>query len=183
MRPLSGVIVKTSTPGKFEKQMIEVTVTIDFGPTGRRPFEALVTVPDKSTVLDVLLNRLPVTTSPRYGMEHFVEEIDGVKNDLASDRGWRFTPGVGGEEYAEMALRWRAEGAQIVGGCCGVRPEHIAATAQRLRDTVPGHERPTDGPSRSDSDHRPYHHGTLRRLSHLAPSVRISLPWNSIKPT
>ena len=23
-----------------------------------------------------------------------------------SDRGWRFTPGVGGEEYAEMALRW-----------------------------------------------------------------------------
>ena len=48
-----------------------------------------------------------------------------------SDRGWRFTPGVGGEEYAEMALRWRAEGAQIVGGCCGVRPEHIAAAAQQ----------------------------------------------------
>ena len=23
-------------------------------------------------------------------MEHFVEEIDGVKNDFASDRGWRF---------------------------------------------------------------------------------------------
>ena len=50
-----------------------------------------------------------------------------------SDRGWRFAPGVGGEEYAEMALRWREEGAQIVGGCCGVRPEHIAAAAQRLR--------------------------------------------------
>ncbi len=30
-------------------------------------------------------------------------------------------------EYARMALRWRAEGAQIVGGCCGVRPDHIAA--------------------------------------------------------
>ena len=63
-----------------------------------------------------------------------------------SDRGWRFTPGVGGEEYAEMALRWREEGAQIVGGCCGVRPEHIAAAAQRLRGhACPGHERPTDG--------------------------------------
>ena len=61
-----------------------------------------------------------------------------------SDRGWRFTPGVGGEEYAEMALRWRAEGAQIVGGCCGVRPEHITAAAQSLRGTVPGHERPAD---------------------------------------
>jgi SAM-dependent methyltransferase len=58
-----------------------------------------------------------------------------------SDRGWRFTPGVGGEEYAEMALRWREEGAQIIGGCCGVRPEHIAAAGKRLRTTKPGHAR------------------------------------------
>jgi S-methylmethionine-dependent homocysteine/selenocysteine methylase/SAM-dependent methyltransferase len=61
-----------------------------------------------------------------------------------SDRGWRFAPGVGGEEYAEMALRWREEGAQIIGGCCGVRPEHIAAAAQRLAGTKPGHRRPTE---------------------------------------
>jgi S-methylmethionine-dependent homocysteine/selenocysteine methylase/SAM-dependent methyltransferase len=59
-----------------------------------------------------------------------------------SDRGWRFTPGVGGEEYAEMALRWREEGAQIIGGCCGVRPEHIAAAGKRLKGTKPGHTRP-----------------------------------------
>ena len=39
-----------------------------------------------------------------------------------SDAGWRFDRDVGGAEYAEMALRWRAEGAQIVGGCCGVGP-------------------------------------------------------------
>ena len=71
--------------------MIEVTVTIDFGPAGKQPFEAMVTVPEKSTVLDVLLERLPVTTVlTRYGMEHFVEEIDGVRNDFAADRGWRF---------------------------------------------------------------------------------------------
>jgi S-methylmethionine-dependent homocysteine/selenocysteine methylase/SAM-dependent methyltransferase len=59
-----------------------------------------------------------------------------------SDRGWRFAPGVGGEEYAEMALGWRQEGAQIIGGCCGVRPEHIAAAGQRLQGTKPGHRRP-----------------------------------------
>jgi S-methylmethionine-dependent homocysteine/selenocysteine methylase/SAM-dependent methyltransferase len=59
-----------------------------------------------------------------------------------SDRGWRFTPGVGGDEYAEMALRWREEGAQIIGGCCGVRPEHIAAAGRRLKGTKPGHTRP-----------------------------------------
>jgi hypothetical protein len=70
--------------------MIEVTVNIDFGPAERQSFEAVVTVPDKSTVLDVLLSQLPVATTPRYGMEHFVEEIDGVKNDFAGDRGWHF---------------------------------------------------------------------------------------------
>jgi hypothetical protein len=85
--------------------MIEVTVTIDFGPAGREPFEAVVTVSDKSTVLDVLLNRLPITTSPRYGMEHFVEEIDGVKNDFACDRGWRFeVNGRGSNVPAERYL-------------------------------------------------------------------------------
>ncbi len=70
--------------------MMEVKVTIDFGPVGRQPFEAVVTVPEKSTVLDALLNRLPITTSRRYGMDYFVEEIDGIRNDFASDRGWHF---------------------------------------------------------------------------------------------
>lgn len=70
--------------------MIEVTVTIDFGLAERQPLETVVTVPEKSTVLDVLLNSVPIATSPRYGMDHFVEEIDGVRNDIAADRGWRF---------------------------------------------------------------------------------------------
>ena len=47
-----------------------------------------------------------------------------------------------------MALRWREEGAQIVGGCCGVRPEHIAAAARRLAGTAPGHRRPTEDAQR-----------------------------------
>jgi hypothetical protein len=85
--------------------MIEVTVTIDFGSTGKQRFEAVVTVPEKSTVLDVLLNRLPVTTSPRYGMDQFVEEIDGVRNDFAADRGWRFeVNGRGSNVPAERYL-------------------------------------------------------------------------------
>ena len=70
--------------------MIAVTVTIDFGPAGRTTFETVVTVPEKSTVLDVLSAQLPIATSPKYGMDHFVEEIDGIKNDFAGDRGWRF---------------------------------------------------------------------------------------------
>ena len=85
--------------------MIEVTVTIDFGPAGKQPFETTANVSEKSTVLEVLLERLPVTTAPRYGMDHFVEEIDGVKNDFAADCGWRFqVNGRGSNVPAERYL-------------------------------------------------------------------------------
>jgi S-methylmethionine-dependent homocysteine/selenocysteine methylase len=40
---------------------------------------------------------------------------------------WEFDAGVGPQEYARMAAAWRAAGARIVGGCCGVTPQHIAA--------------------------------------------------------
>ncbi|MGH2839688.1 MAG: homocysteine S-methyltransferase family protein [Solirubrobacteraceae bacterium] len=55
-----------------------------------------------------------------------------------TDEGWRFEPGVGSTEYAAMALRWREEGAQIIGGCCGVGPAHVAAARALLEHTVPG---------------------------------------------
>ncbi len=59
-----------------------------------------------------------------------------------TNAGWRRDTGVTGAEYAELALGWRAEGAQIVGGCCGVGPEHIAAARERLAGTRPGRRRP-----------------------------------------
>lgn len=34
--------------------------------------------------------------------------------------------------YAELAMDWRAQGARIIGGCCGVRPAHIRAVRDRL---------------------------------------------------
>jgi release factor glutamine methyltransferase len=55
--------------------------------------------------------------------------------------GWQTETEIGGAEYAEMALRWRAEGAQIIGGCCGTRPEHVAAAREALAGTRPGRER------------------------------------------
>jgi S-methylmethionine-dependent homocysteine/selenocysteine methylase/SAM-dependent methyltransferase len=59
-----------------------------------------------------------------------------------SAAGWREEPGVEGSEYARLALSWRAEGAQVIGGCCGVRPEHLAAARGALAETKPGHDRP-----------------------------------------
>lgn len=37
------------------------------------------------------------------------------------------------ERYAEEAARWRAMGAQVIGGCCGTTPAHIERLAKRLR--------------------------------------------------
>ncbi len=34
--------------------------------------------------------------------------------------------------YGELSLGWRAEGARIIGGCCGVGPAHISAVRDRL---------------------------------------------------
>jgi len=39
---------------------------------------------------------------------------------------------LGPEQYAARALQWVSLGAQIVGGCCEVGPEHIATLKQKL---------------------------------------------------
>ena len=70
--------------------MTDVSVTSDFGSAGREAFEARVTLADRSTVFDALQIAVPVVTSPRFGMDHFIEEIDGIRNDFAGNRGWHF---------------------------------------------------------------------------------------------
>ena len=37
------------------------------------------------------------------------------------------------QDYLGWAERWRAVGANLIGGCCGIGPEHIQALASRLR--------------------------------------------------
>ena len=41
---------------------------------------------------------------------------------------------LGPSNYANFAMQWVEQGADIVGGCCEVGPEHIAAIAQRLEN-------------------------------------------------
>ncbi len=40
---------------------------------------------------------------------------------------------LGPEAYADHVMRWIAQGATIVGGCCEVGPDHIAELSRRLR--------------------------------------------------
>ncbi len=41
--------------------------------------------------------------------------------------GWTNTADVGPLEYAQLASGWLAQGANLIGGCCGTTPAHIAA--------------------------------------------------------
>jgi methionine synthase I (cobalamin-dependent) len=45
---------------------------------------------------------------------------------------WRFDNTLTPEEFAAAAMKWVGDGAGAVGGCCGIRPAHIAV----LRDTL-----------------------------------------------
>ena len=94
----------------------------------------------------LLINCLPVDHVP--GMVSWLRDFTslplGVYPNLGHQSGsvWHFDEKTDPEAYAKLALEWREEGAQIVGGCCGVTPEHVAALVTGLRDTKPGHRRP-----------------------------------------
>lgn len=103
---------------------------------------------EEAGVRALLVNCLPPDHVPGMlpWLRDFVDLPLGVYPNLGyySDAGWRFDERVGPAEYAELAVEWRAEGAQIVGGCCGTSPEHLAAARRALEGTKPG--RPRSGP-------------------------------------
>jgi S-methylmethionine-dependent homocysteine/selenocysteine methylase/SAM-dependent methyltransferase len=102
----------------------------------------------------LLVNCLPVSHVPGMlsWLRDFTELPLGVYPNLGHLAGplWRFDEETGPQEYAELARAWRAEGAQIVGGCCGTTPEHIEAAADALTGTRPGRERPATAPALAD---------------------------------
>ena len=94
----------------------------------------------------LLINCLPVDHVP--GMLSWLRDFTNLPLGAYPNLGhlfgslWRFDEEVGPSAYAELALRWREEGAQVIGGCCGVTPGHIAAVVEAVRDTKPGDKRP-----------------------------------------
>jgi S-methylmethionine-dependent homocysteine/selenocysteine methylase len=94
----------------------------------------------------LLINCLPVGHLPGMlsWLRDFTELPLGVYPNLGHLAGprWRFDETIGPEAYAELACGWRDEGAQVIGGCCGVTCDHIAALRPALADTKPGRRRP-----------------------------------------
>ena len=92
----------------------------EFGRAARR-FEEL-------GVGALLINCLPVEHVP--GMLSWLRDFTGLPLGVYPNLGhlagplWRFDDETGPEEYAALAASWRAEGAQIVGGCFGTTPGH-----------------------------------------------------------
>ena len=93
----------------------------------------------------LLINCIPPdhATGMLSWLRDFTDLPLGVYPNLGylSSAGWRHERPVHADDFAELALAWREEGAQIVGGCCGVGPEHIAAARSALEGTRPGHRR------------------------------------------
>jgi S-methylmethionine-dependent homocysteine/selenocysteine methylase/SAM-dependent methyltransferase len=83
-----------------------------------------------------------------------------------SSHGWRNDHRIRGPEYAQMALAWRKEGAQIIGGCCGVGAEHLDAARVALEETSPGHTRPSMLPELAapEGGNEPWTDARRRRL-------------------
>ena len=46
---------------------------------------------------------------------------------------WQFEGVISPHDFAEVAVRWAADGVRVIGGCCGLGPEHVRAAAERIR--------------------------------------------------
>ena len=94
----------------------------------------------------LMINCLPLEHV--HGMVSWLRDFTtlplGVYPNLGylSGSHWWFDEETTPEIFAEHALEWRCEGAQIIGGCCGVTQAHIAAAQAALAGTKPGRRRP-----------------------------------------
>ncbi len=85
----------------------------------------------------ILVNCLPATSI--YGLFPWLRQATTLPLGAYANMGrfvnpgWDFSLIDTPEEYVEHAMVWVKEGAQIVGGCCGTGPEHIAALARAFK--------------------------------------------------
>jgi len=48
------------------------------------------------------------------------------------DGNWNFEGTISPEDFASACQRWLGRNVQIIGGCCGIRPDHIAALSTHV---------------------------------------------------
>ena len=85
----------------------------------------------------ILVNCLPafaVIPALQTIRTHFIGPIGAYANTgyLDENGQWKATDAVQPRCYAQLAAGWRDRGAQLLGGCCGTTPAHIAALREML---------------------------------------------------
>jgi S-methylmethionine-dependent homocysteine/selenocysteine methylase/SAM-dependent methyltransferase len=79
------------------------------------------------------------------GMVTYLRDFTDLPLGVHPNLGYPTSNGWHGDaDYARLALRWRDEGAQLIGGGGGVGPEHMAMASAALAGSRPGarHEEP-----------------------------------------
>src|SRR5262249_32312100 len=100
-------------------------------------------------ILAQVLDRMPAGAEAMVGVMHSDFDVTDAALELVARRydgrvvvypnsgiydmpHSRFATVCPPDEFVERARRWIDGGAAIVGGCCGIGPEHIAALAETL---------------------------------------------------
>jgi S-methylmethionine-dependent homocysteine/selenocysteine methylase len=101
-------------------------------------FEGALTGLADAGVRAVLVNCVPVT-EVKETVEWLRERTTlpvGCYPNLGRHAGprWEFDAETGPDQYARLGSSWLEAGATIVGGCCGVTPEHIAALRKAVEE-------------------------------------------------
>ena len=86
------------------------------------------------TVMTVMHSRFDVTDRALDVLAAAWPGPIGVYPNSGSFRppNWDFDEVSTAHEFAAAAARWAAKGATVIGGCCGIGPDHIAAARARL---------------------------------------------------
>lgn len=119
------------------------------GPEGDR-FGRLAQRLERAGAEAVLINCLPMerVAGTLSWLRDFTDLPLGVYPNVGRyvESGWKFDPTITPEAFVEQALSWRTEGAQIIGGCCGVGPAEIALASKRLAGVPRGGKERGAGP-------------------------------------
>lgn len=98
--------------------------------------EALKELPLQDVSLVSIMHTLTEDTAP--ALQELREHWDGPVGAYPHSGefimpNWQFIDMISPEDFTQEAGRWIEQGAQLIGGCCGIGPEHI----QMLKETLP----------------------------------------------
>ena len=83
--------------------------------------------------LKVAVAALQVQGAHRRSPRRLCQRLPPQPKATANDGLDEIRGDLGPLDYLGWAERWRRAGANLIGGCCGIGPEHIEALASRLR--------------------------------------------------